>query len=125
MFGYCKAFNQPLDKWDVRNVKDMRLIFQECSAFNQSLGSWKIKTVVDNLHETAMDIANYSATLVGWAAWAETENIRDLHFGDQVTGLFYNAEGAAARKKLIARGWTFAKDIEKSISFQYKEPKFK
>ena len=117
MFGYCRAFNQPLDKRDVRNVKDMRLIFQECSAFNQSLGTWKIKTVVGDLNNTAMNIANYSATLVGWAAWAEEGNIRDLHFGNNVNGLTYNAEGAAARKKLIARGWTFENDQEKSLSF--------
>ena len=117
MFGYCRAFNQPLDKWDVRNVKDMRLIFQECSAFNQSLGTWKIKTVVSHLNNTAMDIANYSATLVGWAAWAEEGDVRDLHFGNNVSGLTYNAKGAAARKKLIARGWTFENDQEKSLSF--------
>ena len=117
MFGYCRAFNQPLDKWDVRNVKDMRLIFQECSSFNQSLGGWKIKTVVDHLNNTAMDIANYSATLVGWAAWAEEGDVRDLHFGNNVNGLIYNAKGAAARKKLIARGWTFENDKERSLSF--------
>ena len=124
MFGYCRAFNQPLDKWDVRNVKDMRLIFQECSAFNQSLGTWKIKTVVSHLNNTAMDIANYSATLVGWAAWAEEGNIRDLHFGNNVSRLTYNAEGAAARKKLIARGLTFENNQERSLSFNVKTASF-
>ena len=42
---YCKKFNQPLDKWDVSKVKEMRFMFYECHAFNQKLNSWDVGNV--------------------------------------------------------------------------------
>ena len=115
MFNGCKAFNQSLEGWDVSNVTKMEAMFSGCKAFNQSLGAWKIKTVVGSLGQTAMSVENYSKTLVGWAEWAKQADIRDIHFGDNVKGLVYNAKGKAARAELIKRGWTFEGDIEQTF----------
>jgi surface protein len=45
--GWNVDFNQPLDKWDVRNVKNMSGMFKHCSRFNQNLNSWKVDNVTD------------------------------------------------------------------------------
>ena len=42
MFCFCEKFNQPLDKWDVSNVRHMKDMFYRCDSFNQSLKSWKL-----------------------------------------------------------------------------------
>ncbi len=112
MFSDCTSFNQSLEGWDVSNVTDMRYMFSDCTSFNQSLGAWKIKTVVGGLGTTAMNIENYSKTLVGWAEWAKEANIRDLNF-NKVQGRVFNAKGKEARQKLIdAYGWKFEGDRE-------------
>ncbi len=121
MFINCYKFNQPLN-WDVSNVTKMDRMFFDCKAFNQSLGSWKIKTAVGRLNNTTMNVKNYSKTLVGWAEWAKEANIRDIHFGDNVKGLVYNAKGKAARAELIKLGWTFEGDIEQTFEVMLVQP---
>ena len=34
MFNNCLTFNQPLDNWDVSNVKYMNHMFENCESFN-------------------------------------------------------------------------------------------
>ncbi len=111
MFSGCSSFNQPLNNWNVSKVTKMDGMFSDCSSFNQPLGSWKIKTAVGKLSETAMSPSNYSATLAGWAA--QNEIAKDVDFSDDehsVSGLIYNNQGKAARKKLIDKGWKFDGD---------------
>ena len=44
MFYEAKAFNQPIEKWDVSKVKNMRSMFAGAEAFKQSLpGGWKLE----------------------------------------------------------------------------------
>ena len=40
MFYDTKAFNQPLNAWDVSNVKNMSYMFARAKAFNQDLCPW-------------------------------------------------------------------------------------
>ena len=47
MFNVCSSFNQPLDEWDVSKVKDMYRMFYDCSSFNQPLDSWNVSNVKD------------------------------------------------------------------------------
>ena len=115
MFSDCTSFNQPLTGWDVSNVTDMSQMFFGCTSFNQSLGTWKIKTVVDGLGTTAMNIENYSNTLVGWAKWAKEADVKDLNF-NKVQGRIFNAKGKEARQQLIdAYGWKFEGDREQQF----------
>ena len=47
MFDGCRAFNQPLGKWDVSKVTSMLYMFFDCRAFNQPLGKWDVSKVTD------------------------------------------------------------------------------
>jgi surface protein len=49
MFYNCKTFNQPLDNWNVSNVKEMSGMFEGCENFNQSLISWNILNFTKSL----------------------------------------------------------------------------
>ena len=75
--------------------------------YDHSLGSMSIASVTyafDMLSGSSMSTANYSATLIGWAAQAP--NIpANITFG--ATGLHYNASAVAARAVLTGTyGWT-------------------
>ena len=43
MFYKARAFNQPLDDWNVASVTDMAAMFDGASNFNQSLDDWNVK----------------------------------------------------------------------------------
>jgi surface protein len=47
MFYGCRAFNQPLDSWNVSNVTHMDAMFDGCHVFNQPLDSWNVRNVTD------------------------------------------------------------------------------
>jgi len=42
-----RDFNEPLDEWDVSNVTNMFNMFDECRYFNQPLNSWNVSKVTD------------------------------------------------------------------------------
>ena len=44
-FAHAYNFNQPLDKWNVSNVKDMSFMFNEAKSFNQNLDNWDISNL--------------------------------------------------------------------------------
>ena len=45
MFSNAKAFNQPLNDWDVSNVEWMRGMFIHADSFNQPLNNWDVSKV--------------------------------------------------------------------------------
>jgi len=47
MFSFNENFNQPLDSWNVQNVKDMSNMFNWCISFVQPLTSWEISVDAD------------------------------------------------------------------------------
>ena len=47
MFGKATSFNQPLNKWDVSNVRNMYHMFCNATSFNQPLNRWNVSKVID------------------------------------------------------------------------------
>ena len=47
MFHVAVRFNQPIDHWNVSNVKDMSDMFLQAESFNQPLNSWNVSNVTD------------------------------------------------------------------------------
>lgn len=45
MFGACDEFNQPLNDWNVSNVRDMHRMFGNAKSFNQNIDTWHVASV--------------------------------------------------------------------------------
>ncbi|NJL13444.1 MAG: BspA family leucine-rich repeat surface protein [Microscillaceae bacterium] len=78
MFDNATAFNQDIATWNVSNVIDMFRMFFGATAFDQNLGTWNISNVSDMsgmLDNCGMSLANYDATLIGWAAQTVQANV--------------------------------------------------
>jgi len=43
----AKAFNQPLNNWDVSNVRSMGYMFYKAATFNQNISMWDVKNVTN------------------------------------------------------------------------------
>jgi surface protein len=56
MFYDTKSFNQPLNKWNVRNVKNMISMFEKAASFNQDISNW----CVTNIITEPLDFSSYS-----------------------------------------------------------------
>jgi surface protein len=70
MFYNAEKFNQPLDKWNVSNVTNMRLMFYYAKSFNQPLNKWDVSNVtnMNQLFEgSKLSTDNYDSTLIGWS----------------------------------------------------------
>ncbi|KYG79215.1 hypothetical protein AWW67_12600 [Roseivirga seohaensis] len=111
MFKNATVFNQDISGWVFADgLSSMSSVFENATAFNQNLSNWEI-TNIENLYaifnNSGLSVANYDATLIGWAA-QEVKN--DVEFG--VTGLQYCA-GTEARQSLIdEHNWTIENDTQ-------------
>ena len=56
LFGFT-PFNQPINNWDVSNVKNMNITFWFASSFNQPLSGWNVSGVT-----TMANMFNYAST---------------------------------------------------------------
>jgi surface protein len=67
MFSGCIQFNQPLNHWDVSNVKNMQAMFAGCFHFNQPLDNWndKLSNVTDMQH-MFYSCRSFDQNLSGW-----------------------------------------------------------
>ena len=111
MFANCSTYNQPLNNWDVSIVTDMNEMFRNASSFDQSLGDWEIFVVgemSDMLAGTAMSVANYDATIIGWAGLQQVAS--GVEFG--VSGLTYCSSASQRQSLIDDQSWDFDDDME-------------
>ena len=108
MFFGASSFNQGLN-WDTSKVTDMRLMFMDATSFDQSLGAWNIGLVVDMdnmLDSSALSVANYDDTLIGWEDGPKQQNVT---LG--ASGLSFSSLGSSARLSLNCfSSWQFSGD---------------
>ncbi len=45
MFYKARSFNQPLNNWNVSNVRNMGHMFYSAHSFNQPLNNWNVSTI--------------------------------------------------------------------------------
>jgi surface protein len=114
MFSGATAFNQDISNWNTANVTNMQSMFSGATAFNQNLGNWNLRSIarrtgrgssgmINMLNNCGMDIANYEATLQGWAAQTSVTN---HNLG--AAGLRYC--NATHRNTLTGRSWIISGD---------------
>ena len=104
MFGLASSFNGDVSGWDTGLVLSMRAMFVGASSFDQSLGAWDISMVGDMkymLDNSALSVANYDATLNGWADIQQTKQ-PNVVLG--AAGLFFSSYGASAHSELTGCG---------------------
>ena len=110
MFAGATSFNQSLNSWVTSKVTTMYLMFAGATSFDQNLGAWDVGKVADMsgmLSGTALSVANYDATLIGWAG----QPTRQSFVGVGASGLSYGSLGANARQLLTCNSsWLFSGD---------------
>ncbi|MEB3346743.1 BspA family leucine-rich repeat surface protein, partial [Aquimarina gracilis] len=108
-----------LNRWNVSNVTHMDGVFLGATKFNQDIGDWDIGNVTNMngmLSGSNLSVANYGATLKGWAALPNTPT--GITLG--ASGLVYNQIGDLHRQKLTdVYGWTIAGDTRED---DYEDP---
>ncbi|WP_271767119.1 BspA family leucine-rich repeat surface protein [Aquimarina algiphila] len=63
-------FNEDISSWNTQNVTNMSNMLANCPNFNQNLGDWdmsKVTNMSDMFVTSGLSLANYDATLIGWA----------------------------------------------------------
>ena len=81
MFNRASSFNQPLENWNVSNVKNMSLMFAYASSFNQPLGKWNVSNVT-TMYGMFSGASSFNQPLDKW----------DLSNTCTVVYMFYEAE---------------------------------
>lgn len=112
MFAEASSFNnggQPLSWTNTGLLDNAQFMFFNATSFDQSLGGWDISSITNManmLDNTAMTVANYDATLIGWEAQSPPVG---LSLG--ANNLEY-CLGETARNDLISTfGWTINGDV--------------
>lgn len=110
LFEEADVFNQDISGWNVSMVTDMGDMFLNAAAFDQSLAAWDMSSA-DDLEEmlsgSGLSVANYDATLTGWAA-------QTLQSGVTLgaTGLEYCASLADRQSLIDDDSWTINGDAQ-------------
>ena len=115
MFLNAQAFNQDINGWNIGerttgNI-NMTSMFRNASSFDQDLGDWDISNVNNMrwmLDNSRVSVANYDATLIGWATLdiEETQIPPNIYLG--AAGLNYCISETQRTLLTTTHNWTLA-----------------
>ena len=95
MFMNARSFNQPLDKWDVSNVRDMSYMFERAGSFNQPLNNWNVSKVT-RMSYMFEDAESFNQPLNNWDV-SKVEHMRYMFYG----AMSFNKEEYAPRGFIV------------------------
>ena len=77
MFESAKSFNQPINNWDVSNVKYMSGMFANAISFNQPLNNWNVSNVTDveNRDNIFYRAVSFNQDLSSWKILSSNEKM--------------------------------------------------
>ncbi|UOY05349.1 BspA family leucine-rich repeat surface protein [Muricauda sp. SCSIO 64092] len=106
MFRNASAFNQDIGSWSTVGLNRSVGMFSGAGAFDQDLGDWymgRLRNGTDMLNNSGLSVANWDATLIGWAGqdFTNTPTIGATGLvyctaGTQRTALTLNINGDSA-----------------------------
>jgi surface protein len=104
MFSGASQFNQPINQWDVSNIRYLDGMFKGASTFNQNLENWNIGKVenMDGIFDdSSLSSSNYDKILIAWS------NLPTLLNGVKLgANNVQYCDGEASRQYLIdSFGW--------------------
>jgi surface protein len=108
MFNRAYSINPEIENWNTSSLAIASSMFKQNSTINRSFANWDITKVTSfagfNTSGNGMSVANYDATLIGWANQLVKTGV-SLDFGNSKYTL--GGSAAAARQILISTyGWT-------------------
>ena len=110
----ARSFNQPLNKWNVSNVTNMRWVFSDATSFNQPLNNWNVSKVTDmgGMFAKALSfnqpLNNWDVSKVKYMydmfydASSFNQPLNNWNVSNDVTDMqlmFYNAEAVRCRRQ--------------------------
>jgi surface protein len=75
MFYNARAFNQPIDSWDVGNVTNMSGMFYYASVFKQQIGTWDVSNVT-NMNSMFYNASAFNQPIDSW----DVGNVTDMSY---------------------------------------------
>ena len=78
MFEGASSFQGDLLKWEVSNVRDMRLMFERARLFNSDISKWDVSSVT-RMNRMFWNVESFDEELCG-SAWVQTRATKKLMF---------------------------------------------